>query len=107
MKVCLLPWCARGFFLAIAARDVGLATDDRLHVVVLHRVVERDRAEHVAVIGHGTRLHSHFRNSIGERFYLNGAVKKTVISMKMEMYELAILHPYSHSMVDGGFELIS
>jgi hypothetical protein len=46
---------------------------------------------------------------------LNGAVKKTVISMKVEVYELAVLHfirvlsvgCYSHSIVDGGLELMS
>src|SRR6185503_9065626 len=115
MKVCLLTRRAGGLLFAAAARDVGLAANDRFHTTTLHRVVERDRPVHVAVIGHGTRRHLQFFNSFGERLDLNGAVKKTVISMKMKVYELVVLHficvicgySYSHSMVDGGFELMS
>jgi hypothetical protein len=44
------------------------------------------------MIGHGTRRHPEFFNPFGERLDLNGAVEKTVISMKMKMYELAVLH---------------
>src|SRR5215211_2958722 len=92
MKVCLLTRRARGLLFAAAARDVSLATDDRFNPTPLHRVVERDRAEHVAVIGHGTRGHLQFFNTFRERFDLDGAVKKAVISMKMEVYELSVLH---------------
>src|SRR5690349_2384448 len=92
MKVCLLTWCAGGLFFAAATRDVGLAAYNWFHTTTLHRVVERDRAVHVAVIGHGTRGHLQFFNTFGERFDLYGAVKKTVVSMKMKVYELAVLH---------------
>src|ERR1043165_4990059 len=92
MKVGLLTGRARGFFLATAARDVSLAADDRLHGAILHRVVKRDGAKDVAVVRHGTRRHAHLFHTLGERFDLNGAVKKTVISMKMEVYELSVLH---------------
>ena len=88
VKVCFLTGRARGFFLATAARDVSLTTDDRLHAVILHRVIERDRAEHVAMISHGARRHTQFVNAVGKRFDLNCAVEKTVISMQMEVYEL-------------------
>src|SRR6185436_19374480 len=92
MMVCLLTGRARGLLFAAAARDVSLATDNRLDPPILHRVVERDRTVHVAVISHGTRGHLQFFNTFGERFDLDGAVEKAVISMKMEVYELAVLH---------------
>jgi hypothetical protein len=81
------------------------------------------------MIGHGARRHFQFFNTFGERFDLDGAVEKAVISMKMEVYELTVLHcylfrrgfsrkdakaqrkpqrnHYSHSIVDGGLELMS
>ena len=92
MEVCLLTGRARGFVLATAARDVSLAANDRLHAAILHRVVKRDGAVDVAVIRHGTRRHAQLFHTFGKRFDLNSAVKKTVISMKMEVYELAVLH---------------
>src|ERR1044072_6404859 len=92
VKVCLLTGCTRGFLFAIAACDVSLTDDNWFHTTTLHRVVERDCAVHVAVIGHGTRGHLQFFNTFRERFDLNGAVKKTVVSMKMKVYELSVLH---------------
>jgi len=92
MKICLLTGRARGFVLAAAARDVSFAADNRLYAAILHRVVKRDRAVDVAVICHGARRHTQLFHTFGERFDLNGAVEKTVISMKMEVYELAVLH---------------
>jgi hypothetical protein len=44
------------------------------------------------MIGHGTRGHLQFFNTFGERFDLDSAVEKAVVSMKMEVYELAVLH---------------
>src|ERR1044071_1006754 len=106
MEVGLLAGRAGGLVLATAARDVSLASDNRLHATTLHRVVERDCAEDVAMVSHGTRGHFQFFNAFGERFDLDGAVKKTVISMKVEVYELSVLHflsvqsvVYSHSIV--------
>src|SRR5690349_24910645 len=92
MKVRLLTGRAGGLLFAVAARDVSLTPDDRFNPTTLHRVVERDRAEHVAVIRHGTRRHLQFFNAFGERFDLNGAVEQAVVSMKMKVYELAVLH---------------
>src|SRR5689334_6716955 len=92
MKVGLLTRRTRGFLFATAARDVSLAADDRLHAAILHRVVKGDGAEDVAVIRHGTRRHFQLFHPFGEWFYLNSAVEQTVISMKMEVYELAVLH---------------
>ena len=124
--ICLFTGRTRGLLFAAAARDVSLAADDGLNPTTLHRVVERDRAEHVAVIGHRTRGHLQFFNPFGEWFDLDGAVEKAVVSMKMEVYELTVLHcylfrrgfsrkdakkaakkHYSHSIVDGGLELMS
>ena len=60
---------------------IGLAADDGFDPARLHRVVERDGAVHVAVIGYGARVHSQLLGAFGERFYLNCAVEKTVIGM--------------------------
>jgi hypothetical protein len=45
---------------------------------------------------------------------LDGAVEQAVVSMKMKVYELAVHYlsvngglNYSHSIVDGGLELMS
>jgi hypothetical protein len=65
----------------ICRRDISLAPDDRLDAARLHRVVERDSAVHVAMIGHGARLHPEFFGAFGERFYLDCAVEETVISV--------------------------
>src|SRR5689334_13148678 len=92
MEVCFLARRARGFFFTIAAGDVSLATDNGFHAMTLHRVVEGDRAEHVAMVRHGTCRHFQLFNTLGERFDLDGAVEKTVVSMKMKVYELAVLH---------------
>ena len=59
---------------AVGRGDVSLASDNRFDTALFHRVVERDGAVHVAVIGHGTRLHPEFLGAFGQWFYLDGAV---------------------------------
>ena len=46
-----LPVLDSCFVVPRAVRDVHLTTDDRLDLLLLHRVVKLDRAEHVAVVG--------------------------------------------------------
>src|SRR5690349_10932940 len=92
MEVRFFAGRARRFLFPIDARDVRLTADDGLHTVVRHRIVKRDRAVHVAVVRHRTRRHSQLLNAAGQGFYLNCAVKQTVVGMKMKMYELAVLH---------------
>ena len=83
MEVCLFSRSARGSIHAAATRDVGFTTDDWLHALFFHRVVKRDGAKHVAMVGHGTSGHAEFLSSFCKRFDLYGTVKKTVVGMKV------------------------
>ena len=66
---------------------VGFTSDDRFDAGVLGLAVELDRAEHIAVIGHGHgRLPERF-DLLDERIDLICAVKQTVLGMEMEMDE--------------------
>ena len=49
---------AGGTGVPAAADDVELAPEDGLDLRLLGGLVERDRAEHVAVVGHGDGLHA-------------------------------------------------
>ena len=50
---------------AAGCSDVGLAADDGLDPFRVHRVVERDRAVHVAMISHGTCVHPKLLGAFG------------------------------------------
>ncbi len=72
---------------AAAGSEVHLASDDRLDGVRHARLVELDRAEHVAVVGHRDRRHPerlHLRDQLRD---LVGAVEQTVLRVEMEMHE--------------------
>ncbi len=58
----------------------------------LHRVVESDRAKHVAMIGHGTGCHTEFFDPFRERFNLYCAVEKAVVGVEMKVNEVLIRH---------------
>ena len=75
-----------------AFRDVGFTTDDRLDPARFHRVVESDRAKHVAVIGHRARCHPEFFGAFSERLNLDGAVEEAVVGMKMKVDEVWVRH---------------
>ena len=66
--------CAASAILATSRRYIGLAPDDRFDSFLLHRVVESDRAVHVSMIGHGTRVHPQFLGSFCQRVYLDRTV---------------------------------
>ena len=69
-------------------RDVGLAAEDRLHPVVLGLLVEVERAEQVAVVGDGHRLHAaleHLREQVVEA---DGAVEQAILRVQMQVREL-------------------
>ncbi len=67
------------------------ATEDRLDPVLLARLVEVDRAEQVAVVGHGQRRHPH-PGRLGEQVVdARGPVQHRVLGVDVEMYE-AVLH---------------
>ena len=63
-------------------------------------VVEGDRAEHVAVVGDGQRLHAHARRLLDQLVDVAGPVEQAVLGVEVEVDELGRAH--SHSMVDGG-----
>ncbi len=93
VKVCFFTRSSTpGAILAAARGDVGLATNNRFNPMRVHRVVKRDRAIHIAVIGHGARFHPQFLGALGERIDLNGSVEEAVIGMKVEMYEVFGVH---------------
>ena len=83
---------ARDAITPAAAADVGLTADDGFDSLGFHRVVERDGAEHVAVIGHGARGHAQFRDPLGQWLNLDGAIQQTVVGMKMQVYEFIVGH---------------
>ena len=108
---------------AVAGRDVDLAAEDRLDAALAGRVVEHHRREHVAVLGHRQRRHLQ-RGGLVEQFVdAAGAVEQRELGVEMEMDELshraltpsgrrdpgrgARIRTYSHSIVAGGFELMS
>ena len=64
-----------------AGRDISFAADDWLDAARFHRVVERNRAVHVAMVGHGARLHAQIFKAFRKRFDLNGAVEKAVVGV--------------------------
>lgn len=73
--------------LAVTDGEISLASDNRLDPFRLHRVVERDRAVHVAVVGHGARVHAQSSQAFGKRFNLDGAVEQAVVGVKMKVNE--------------------
>jgi len=95
VMVSFLARPTRRLVLPAATSNVSFASDDRINTAVLHRVVKRNGAKHVAVISHCTGLHSKFFNSGRKWLDLNRAIKKAVVSMKVEVYELTVLH-YSY-----------
>ncbi len=88
----------------IARRDVDLAAENRVDAPLPRLVVKDDRREHVAVLGDGERRHVQLNRAVEQLFDAAGAVEERVLRVQMQMDELG---HYSHSIVDGGFELMS
>ena len=84
-------------------RDIYLAPEDRLDPALPRVIVKDDRRKHVSVFGHRQRGHLHLRRAIEQFVDTAGAVEQRVLSVKMKVDELG----HSHSMVDGGLELMS
>ena len=82
-----LPVLDAGFVEARAVRDVHLAADDRLHALLLHGVVELDRAEHVAVVGDGAGRHAQLGDALGQLLGPAGAVEEGVFGVEVEVNE--------------------
>src|SRR6185503_10242012 len=72
-------------------RDVGLAAEDRLHAVRLGALVEIERAEQVAVVGHRHGLHSAFQHLGKQLVQPNRAVQKAILRVQMQVGELGHL----------------
>ena len=67
--------------------DVDLAADHRMHAVLLGLVVELDRAEEVAVIGHGDGGHLLLRHDLHELGDLAGSIEQRVVGVAVKMNE--------------------
>src|SRR6185436_7057886 len=88
----------------IARRDVDLAAEDRVDPALARLVVEDHRREHVPVLGDCHRRHLQLDRLVEQLLDPARPVEQRILGMQMEMYEV---RHYSHSMVDGGFELMS
>jgi hypothetical protein len=86
---------------------VHLAADDRLDATVPGRLVELDRAEEVSVIGERDRGHVERLGALEQRVDLDGTVEQRVLAVEVQVDERSGRHPYSHSIVAGGFEEMS
>ena len=62
-------------------------TDDRLDASGLAGLIEVDRPEHIAVVGHGHSRHSGLGDMRYQILDLVGAIEKRVLGMCMEVYE--------------------
>ena len=69
-------------------RDVGLAAEDRLHPVGLGLLIEIERAEQVAVVGDGHRLHPALEDLREEVVEADGAVEKAILRVQMQVREV-------------------
>ncbi len=68
--------------------DVKFAADNRLHPGLVGCVYKVDRAENIAVVGHGDRRHAQFFHALDKLFHVAGAVKHGVVGMEMQVDEL-------------------
>ncbi len=72
---------------AAAGREVELAADDRLDAGRLPPGVELDRAEEVAVVGHGDRRHLQLDRPLEEGVELVRPVEEAVLGVEVEVDE--------------------
>ena len=96
----------------IARRDVDLAAEDRIDAALPRLIVEHDRREHVAVLGDRHRRHLQLHRAVEQLLDPARAVEQRVLAVQVEMDEVAdadgrTQSVISHSIVDGGFELMS
>ena len=68
-------------------RDVDLAADHRMDAVLLGLVVELDRAEEVAVVGHGDGGHLLLGHDVHQLRDLAGSIEQRVVGVAMKMNE--------------------
>ena len=103
---------------AIARRDVDLAAEDRVDAALPRRIVKDDGREHVAVLGDGQGRHLELLRLIEQLVDAARTIQQRELCVKVQMDELRHAIPtaslpslrsgsHSHSIVEGGFELMS
>ena len=92
---------------AAAGRDVDLAAEDRLDAALPRLVVERHGREHVAVLGDRHGRHLQLGGPIEQLADPARAVEQRELRVQVQVDELGTCPPTSHSIVAGGFELMS
>jgi hypothetical protein len=70
------------------ARDVDFAAEDGGDAALLACLVELERSEHVAVVGHGDGAHAELFRAVGELADADGAVEERVLGVDVEVDEL-------------------
>src|SRR5689334_9119711 len=88
-----------------AGGDVDLAAKDRLETPVSRVIVKDHRRKHIAVLCHGKRRHLELDGFVQELVDAACAVEERKLGVQVKVNEL--VHPYSHSIVDGGFDEMS
>ena len=84
--------------------DVDLAPDDGLDPTPARLVVKRDGGEQIAVFGHRDRRHLEALYLVQQLPDATGAIEQRELGMQMKVNEFLT---HSHSIVDGGLELMS
>src|SRR5262249_19232638 len=64
-----------------------LAPDDRMYARALRRVIKLDRAEEVAVIGHGDRRHLLLDRDLHQLVDIAGSVEQRVVGVAVQVDE--------------------
>jgi hypothetical protein len=81
---------------AVGRRHVRLVADDRINAGVLALLVEFDRAEEVAVIGHRDRVHAE-RLGMRDQFrHPVGAIEEAIVRVAMQVNEGTLGHDRAH-----------
>ena len=84
--------------------DVDLATEDRLDTARPCLIVKRNRGEQVTVFRHGHGRHPELLDLVEELPDSARPVEQGELGVEMQVDEVLT---HSHSIVDGGFELMS
>jgi hypothetical protein len=90
---------------AIARGHINFTAENRLDAPLTRMVVKENRREQVSVFGDGYGRHLEPGRLVEQLVDSTRAVQKRELGMKMQVYE--IQRCYSHSIVDGGLELMS
>ena len=96
-----------GFLVQPAARrDVRLASDDRFDAAFRRRLVEIDRAVHVAVIGDRDRRHLRRVRLLHHVINAARPIEQAVLGVQMQMDEIRMLHALAAATLEAATETI-